>query len=136
MQKLALVALILLMLTGCVTDSGADERLETLEAEVNALKAEIASRDESLQEELAQIQKNLDVIRDILEMDKERAEALEKPGQDAPSDEELDAKVKTFVGESLERLTDLTRKLLDKMQKELDAEEPTETPTPPEGDQI
>lgn len=117
---------------GC---SGSDEnRLSALEAEVAALK----ERDTVYREELAQVRENLEAIQDLLKIDKGRSELKESPSPDSPpSDEDLDAKAKSFVDKNLDRLLELTKKLLDKMEKELDEQlEKTTEPTPPQGDEI
>ena len=123
------------------TDSG---RLAALEAEVKTLKLEAQAREDLFKEELARIGKNLDAIRDLIAMDKSRAQALEDPKPpttEGPKteadtlDEELDTKAKSFVSENLDRLLSITKKLLDKMEKELDKQTEKTEPAP-DGDAI
>ena len=141
MKKITLVILGL-MLLGIVACSGAEsgvsDRLAALEAEVKALKLEAQIREKSFRGELTQIRKNLEGIKDLLKVEQGRAEALDKPEakEDTP-DNELDTKAKSFVSENLDRLLEITKKLLDKMEQELDEQlKKTETPQAPEGDQI
>lgn len=138
---------LLLAITGCASDtpsgttsSDDSARLSALEAEVRALKLEARAREESFKEELAQIRKNLEGIRALIEVEKGRAKALDQPGGEPKTesdklDEELDKKAKSFVSENLDRLLDITKKLLDKMEKELDEQTRKEAPAP-DGDQI
>lgn len=128
---LALAALLLLAPMGC-TQSGED-RLTALEKDVAALK----ERNAADREELALVRKNLEAIRELLELDRERAAAPEPGSGDAPDEEELDAKAKSFVNENLKRLMDVTKKLLDKMEKELDEQlDKMKEPAPPQGTEI
>ena len=115
----------------------ASDRLAALEAEITALKLEAKARDEAMREDLAAIRKNLDGIRTLIEVEKKRAKAMDPPlakpkTEDDKLDEEINKKAKTFVNENLERLLDLTRKLLDKAEKELDEhmKEPAPAPAP------
>ncbi len=141
MKKTILVVLGL-MVFGLVACSGGNngtsDRLTALEAEVKALKLEAQVREKSFRGELVLIRKSLDGIQDLLKVDQGRAEALETPeakGEDSDSD--LNSKAKAFVDENLDRLLDLTKKLLDKMEQEFDAQmNKRETPEIPEGDQI
>lgn len=136
MKRFAALALVL-FLSACGGPGPDAGRLDALEAEVRTLKEEAGARDKAFREELAQVRRNLDAIRALLESgqggDTEREGAV--PGA-APSDEELDAKAKSFVSENLDRLMALTRKLLDKMESELD-NKPREAGEPPaKGDEI
>jgi len=139
---LVLLVFVMFGLSACSSgDSGTSDRLAALEAEVKALKLEAQVREKSFREELTQIRKNLEGIQDILKVDKGRADALVKPEADVdPLDEELDTKAKSFVNENLDRLLEITKKLLDKMEQELDEQmkkqETPETPEAPEGDEI
>ncbi|MEF2230867.1 MAG: hypothetical protein V3571_08060 [Pseudodesulfovibrio sp.] len=135
-----LLLALLTILPGCSPAPPETEvRLAALEAEVKTLKAEASARDKALGEELALIRTNLGSIRSLLEADRERAGTVgPEAGGGAPEgdlDAELDAKAKGFVKENLDRLMAITRKLLDKMERELDKQE---TPIPPadEGDKI
>lgn len=137
----ALAVLLLLALCGCNPPSAEKSRddaarIDALEAEVLALRREGAERDKRFSDELGRVRENLESIRSLLEMDRARAGSGDAPGKsgsgEPPTDEELDAKAKTFVGENLDRLLDLTRKLLDRMESELD-DKLTETGEPPVG---
>lgn len=137
----ALAVLLLLALCGCnppSAEKGRDDaaRIDALEAEVLALRREGAERDKRFSDELGRVRENLENIRALLEIDHARSGSGDAPGKsgsgEPPTDEELDAKAKTFVGENLDRLLDLTRKLLDRMESELD-DKLTETGEPPVG---
>lgn len=131
-----LCLLVLLGAYGC--QESESDRLSALEAEVSALKAESQAREDALREELAMVRKNLEGIKALLEIDEGRAKIQEgtESGK-APSDKELDEKAKSFVSENLDRLLTLTKKLLDKMEKELDEQlEGMNKPAPPQGDEI
>lgn len=133
-----------LALVGCQSQTAENmaDRLAGLEAEVHALQVQSSARDAAVKEELATIRKNLEGIRSLIEVEKSRAKALDTPKAQSKSererdklDEELDIKAKNFVSENLDRLLDLTSKLLDKMEKEIDEQMKKETPAP-DGDQI
>ncbi|QJB56214.1 hypothetical protein [Pseudodesulfovibrio sp. zrk46] len=136
----ALILALCLALTGCGQDSPSGlsaqdkERLTALENEVSTLKADAAAREQAFKEEFAQIRENLDAIRALIKLDKERAQAVPKVDGDK-LDEEIDTKAKSFVSENLDRLLSITKKLLDKMEKELDKQIEKETPAP-EGNEI
>lgn len=133
MKRLAALALAL-ALFACTGPGPDADRVDALEAEVKTLKQEAAARDKAVREELARVRGNLEDIRSLLESGKDGGEALREP---VPSDEELDAKAKGFVGENLDRLMDLTRKLLDRMESELDDNTPPAAGEPPvKGDEI
>ncbi len=138
---LVLVLAAACLLAGCSSDSsGTADRLIALEAEVQALKTEARAREKAFREELAMIRVNLDGIQSLLEVEKGRAEALDKPkditkGDTGDLDEQIDTKAKTFVKENLDRLLAITKKLLDKMERELD-ERTKEQPPAPKGDEI
>lgn len=145
MKKSVLFALfaLFLILPGCSSDPAADtDRLNALEVEVKALRTEADVREKALREELAMIRVNLDGIQSLLKMEKGRAEALDTKKtapkaevKDDDLDNQLDTKAKTFVSENLDRLLVITKKLLDKMEQELD--EQMKEPAPkPEGDDI
>lgn len=140
----------LLAAAGCSqAPSDAEKRLTALEAEVKALRDEARTREKTMREEMAMVRTNLASIRTLLELDRDRTATPDKPGDtpnpdaavpdaSGPSDDldrELDAKAKGFVKENLDRLLVITRKLLDKMERELDKQEETETPKP-KGDEI
>jgi len=138
----------LLFVTGCSFDSASDgdrERLAALEKEVLTLKQSLKERETVMKEELASIKLSLEAIRKIVEMESERAKAFDadKHGEDASegtpapesSEQDLNDKAKTFVDKNLDRLMDLTQKLLDKMEKELD-KRLNDDPPAPQGDQI
>lgn len=120
----------------------ASDRLAALEAEITALKLEAQARDKAMLEDLNAIRKNLDGIRTLIEVEKKRAKAMDTPPakpetEDEKLDDEINKKAKTFVNENLERLLDLTRKLLDKVEKEMDEHMKEKTPTPaPQGKEI
>ena len=129
LAALALVAVLLLAVAGCTPAS--EERLSALEAEVAALK----ERNAASREELAQVRKNLEAIHDLLKLDQGRARLKESTEPEA--DKDLDTKAKDFVDKNLDRLLELTKKLLDKMEKELDEQfDKMNEPAPPQGDQI
>ena len=128
------------LLAGCSSEpAGTSDRLDTLENEVRALKAEAGAREKALREELAQIRVNLDGIQSMLEVEKGRAEAPDKSeaqdGEEGDLDSQIDTKAKTFVKENLDRLLAITKKLLDKMERELDKATEEEADEP-EGDRI
>ena len=128
------------LLAGCSSESpGTSDRLDALEKEVKALKAEAGAREKALREELAMIRVNLDGIQSMLEVEKGRAEAPEKSsepeGEEGDLDSQIDIRAKTFVKENLDRLLAITKKLLDKMEQELDKATEEETPEP-KGDEI
>jgi len=143
----------LLAAAGCSQGpSDTDKRLGALEAEVKSLRDEAAAREKAMREEMAMVRTNLASIRDLLELDKGgavppvKSEAAKpesvKPGDEAKADaesdaldRELDVKAKSFVKESLDRLLVITRKLLDKMERELDKQQEP-APSKPEGDEI
>lgn len=108
--------------------------MRALETEVESLRQEMRARDEALRDELAVIRRNIDGVRDALA-------ALGADSSPAPSpsakpaapatpdaaeaerdalDNELDVKAKTFVKESMDRLLEITKKLLDRMDQELE----------------
>lgn len=124
---LPLILLITLLAGGCAgeTQQADSGRLDALEAEVQALKAESAAREAMVRQELAQIRKNLDGIRKLIELDKARPGTSGTAQSDAEAkkdalDDDLDIKAKSFVSENLDRLLDITKKLLDKMESEID----------------
>ena len=141
MKKIALVVFGLMVfgLVACSSgDSGTSDRLAALEAEVKALKQEAQVREKNFRGELTLIRKNLEGIQDILKLERGRAEALDTPEAqgDAP-ESDLNARAKSFVNESLDRLLELTRKLLDKMEKEFDEQmKKDEKPEAPERDEV
>ncbi|EGB15052.1 hypothetical protein DND132_1846 [Pseudodesulfovibrio mercurii] len=136
MKRLAALALVL-ALFACSGPGPDAERVDRLEAQVKSLEQEAAARDKALREELARVRGNLEDIRALLEADKDRSGDGGDAGSGAaPSDEELDAKAKSFVGENLDRLMELTRKLLDKMESQLDDTPPATEEPPATGDQI
>jgi len=140
MKKFVLAAVLLCVLFALFACSGpaADsERLAALEAEVKALQLKAEARDKAVKEELALVRKNLENIQALLEIDKSRgAIAGKEESSDPPTDQELDDKAKSFVNENLGRLMELTRKLLDKMEQELDEQFNDMKKTPPQGDEI
>ncbi len=138
----------LLFATGCSFDSTSDgdkERLAAPENEVLALKQSLKESETVMKEELASIKLSLETIREIVEMESERAKAFDanRDSADTPestptpesSEKSLNDKAKTFVDKNLDRLMDLTQKLLDKMEKELD-KRLNDDPPAPQGDQI
>ncbi|MUM77267.1 hypothetical protein GKC30_06450 [Pseudodesulfovibrio sp. F-1] len=116
---------------------GDSDRVSALEAEVAALREEMRARDEALRDELSLVRRGIDAVREALE-----ANAAPRPGaatSDAAAredqDDELDIKARTFVNESLDRLLGITKKLLDRMDSELDKrdEQPSDGPQAPDG---
>ena len=89
-------------------------------------------------EELAQVRKNLEAIQDLLKLDQGRARLGEgEESETPPSGDDLDSKAKDFVEKNLDRLLELTKKLLDKMERELDEQfDKMKKPDPPHGDEI
>ncbi|MGE4422625.1 MAG: hypothetical protein AB7D39_10025 [Pseudodesulfovibrio sp.] len=135
MKRLAAFVLVL-ALCACSGQGPEAKRLDALEAEVKALRQEAGEREKAFQGELAQVRKNLEDIRSLLEKRSGRDEAGGSAESGAPTDKELDDKAKSFVDENLDRLMELTRKLLDKMESEL-GDKPHATEGPPvKGDQI
>ncbi len=135
---MALAMVAILSLGACSSDppsgNGPDsERLSALESQVKALRADAQSREARFKDELTQIRKNLEGIRGLIQVEKGRAEALDSPQPDSGDalDQEIDKKAKSFVSENLDRLLDITKKLLDKMEQELDKTAPK-----PKGEEI
>jgi len=127
----ASILCLLVLLGGYGCQESESERLSRLEAEVKALRAKSKAREEAFKEELVQVRKNLEGIKVVLEMDEGRAQVQEGTGKG------LDEKTKSFVTENLDRLLNLTRKLLDTMEKELDEQlGDMNEPAPPQGDAI
>ena len=126
---LVLAGLVLLAAFGCTAPD--EERLSAMEADIAALK----ERDAAGREELAAIRKNLEAIQDLLKIDRDRAGLTKKTAPEGESeDEALDSKAKAFVDKNLDRLIEVTKKLLDKMEKELDEQlEKMKDPAPPKG---
>jgi Skp family chaperone for outer membrane proteins len=128
------------------------DRIRALEARLEALRAEVRSRDEALRGELEAIRTSLDEVRDLLRNPAKpgepaegapRADGRERDSQREQDrlDDELDTKAKTFVNESMDRLLEITKKLLDRMSGELDELDETPkdggaAPAEPEGDTI
>jgi hypothetical protein len=159
---------VFLFLVGCASDDGVpaaegsgpsvssgapeSERVRALEARLEALGAEVRSRDEALRGELEAIRTSLDEVRDLLRNPVRpgepaegapRADGREQNSQREQDrlDDELDTKAKTFVNESLDRLLEITKKLLDRMSGELDELDKTPkddgaAPAEPKGDTI
>lgn len=132
---LALASLVLLSLAACGGEPVDEARFAALEAEVKALKADAQAREARFRDELTQIRKNLEGIQGLIQMDK-GADALAAPKTDSAEDldAEIDKKAKSFVSENLDRLLDITKKLLDKMEQELD--KTMEQPAKPKGSEI
>lgn len=137
---LGLLLILALAVTGCTSDkpssmsSSDKERLTALEQEVSSLKAEASAREDAFKKELSLIRKSLDSIHSLLEIEKERPKAETAPKGDQ-LDDEINNKAKSFVSENLDRLLSITKKLLDKMEKEIDEQMPKENPAP-KGDEI
>ncbi len=121
------------LMAGCAseTPSGYSDRVGALEAEVKVLKSEAKAREKAFREELALIRKNLESIRALMEVGqaggtvqpKAKLDAVpeDQTGTEGDSlDEQIDTQAKTFVKENLGRLLEITKKLLDKMEFELD----------------
>jgi hypothetical protein len=136
MKRLAAFVLVL-ALFACSGSGPEAKRLDALEAQVKALRQEAGERDKAFRAELAQVRKNLESIRSMLEKEvgSDKAGGEADSGA-APTDKELDDKAKSFVGENLDRLMELTRKLLDKMESELDQKDQATEEPPVKGDQI
>lgn len=136
-----LLAAVLLIGSGCSSDTpgmtkAESDRMAALEAEIKALRIESQAREKALKEELASVRKSLDAIHDLIDLDQKRADATKQPETRGDKlDQEIDEKAKSFVNENLQKLMDITKKLLDKMEKEID-EQMTKQPPVPEGDQI
>lgn len=141
LKSMAMVFLLLalFLLPACSSGSGDNERLTALEAEVKSLKAEAQAREAHFKKELTQIRKNLEGIRGLIEIEQGRSGSLSTPQADADSgnklDQEIDEKAKSFVSENLDRLLDITKKLLDKMEQELDKQMVEPAPKP-KGEEI
>lgn len=146
MKNGMVVCLVLLVLTLCACSSDESvnaDRLNALEAEVKILKQEARTSEKLFREELAQIRLNLEGIQGMLTVEKGRAALQDESADEAESDtqkRELDAKAKDFVSENLDRLLAITKKLLDKMERELDKQMNEDEPSLPsdssDGDQI
>jgi len=136
MKRLAAFVLVL-ALVACNGPGPEAKRLDALEAEVKALRQEAGEREKAFRAELVQVRKNLESIRSMLEKETGSGKAGGAAGSGtAPTDKELDDKAKSFVGENLDRLMELTRKLLDKMESELDRKPQATEEPPAKGDQI
>jgi len=142
---LAALILFCFAIAACAQDatkapSSDPERLTALETEVKALKLEATAREAAFKKELGLIRKNLEGIRALMEVEKGRADALDSPKEEPQTegdklDDALNNKAKSFVNENLDRLLEITKKLLDKMEQELDKQ--TEEPeTKPDGNEI
>ncbi len=110
---------------------------------MKALKQEALAREKNLREELGQIRKILEGIQDVMMTQKGlpkaegRSGAVEPDAGDDSLGRELDAKAKSFVNENLDRLFEITKKLLGKIEQELDKEiEKDEAQEVPDGEQI
>jgi len=135
---MGLLLALALAVTGCTGDNSSSmstaekDRLTALEKQVASLQAEASAREAAFKEELSLIRKNLESIRELMEIEEESGKAKAAPKN---FDEEIDAKAKSFVSENLDRLLSLTKKLLDKMEKELDDQMKKDIPAP-KGDDI
>lgn len=135
--SIAVLLCILFVLFACSGPAADSERLAAVEVELKALKLKFEARDTTIREELALVRKNLENIQALLEIDKSRDAVSEDEESSSPSlEQELDEKAKSFVNENLARLMELTRKLLDNMEQELDERFNEKTQTPPQGDEI
>ncbi len=139
-MALALLLCAAFAMGGCSSDSGKDsERLTALEEEVKQLRVDVLEQDMRFKDELTQIRKNLEGIRGLIQVEKKRAEALEPSQSEGDSgdnfDENINNKAKSFVSENLDRLLDITKKLLDKMEMELD-QQMEKTAPKPKGEEI
>jgi len=127
---------------------GDSDRVSALEAEVAALREEMRARDEALRDELSLVRRGIDAVREALRADAALGKAVPgsapAPGPDAATggdearealDDELDIKARTFVKESLDRLLGITRKILDRLDSELEKrdEPPAEGGQAPSG---
>ncbi|MFH1914770.1 MAG: hypothetical protein ABIK45_10905 [Pseudomonadota bacterium] len=135
-----------------------NDRVSALEAEVAAFKEEMRARDEALRDELSLLRRGIDAVREALRAgvalpDESTAPASPDSVPDhrpdatrpdtAPSgdearealDDELDIKARTFVKETLDRLLGITKKILDRMDSELEKrdEPPAEGEPAPDG---
>lgn len=139
----ALLLVALLGLAGCADDTPSSvpsssvqaDRLTALEAEVATLKEEAITREAAMKEELALIRQNLEHIQSMLAIEKESEKVMKTP---PPSDDSVDKELedaKTSFKESLDRMVDVTKKLLDKMEKEIDEQMKKLSPAP-EGEEI
>ena len=133
------IVLAVTLLAGCPSQSvdvdALQERITALESSLETLRQEGKARDQELKEELSLLRTNLDAIRELMQLEQERPGQLGQNGTTDESPGGLDDKAKSFVEKNLNRLMDLTRKLLDKMEKELDKQ--LEQPAPaPEGREI
>lgn len=138
----ALLIVLAFTLFGCSSEPVSDDsdRLAALEAEVRALKLEAKAREESFKRDLESLRKSLDGIRVLIEAEQGHARDQDSSGKEPVAeseklDAELDNKAKSFVSKNLDKLMDITSKLLDKMEKELD-EQMQKTAPEPQGDEI
>lgn len=118
--------------TGSSIPSGDKDRLSSLEQQVAELKAEAAAREERMKTELGLIRKNLQHIQTMLQLRDESSDALRS--QPSEKGDELNQAKERFQ-ESLDRLVDVTKKLLDKMEKEIDEQMKKLAPAP-KGEEI
>lgn len=128
---------VLLLAGGCSQEPDAVQgRLQAIEAELAVIKAAGEEREAQLRHELSMINKNLETMRALIELDMQRAEEGTASDDSVKDDAEtLEGRTRTFVNENLDRLMDLTKKLIEKMEKEIDeARSPKEVE--PEGDTI
>ncbi|QGY39742.1 hypothetical protein GM415_06285 [Pseudodesulfovibrio cashew] len=127
-----------LLLAGCPSEpspEAREKRLAAMEAELAALKDEAKARDVEIKKELGLLRENLDSIRDILSVEQQRSELMDQNRTMGQSLDELNDKAKTLARESMDRLMELTKELLDKLEKKMD--EQTTKPAPaPEGREI
>ncbi|WP_319541636.1 hypothetical protein [uncultured Pseudodesulfovibrio sp.] len=140
-MKKSLSAVVLLctlfVLFACSDPAADSERITALEAEVRALRLKSEAWEKTVKKELALVRKNLESIQTLLENGTSRESDPGDNELSAPSaEQELDEKAKSFVNENLARLMELTRKLLDNMEQELDERLNETKQTPPQGDEI
>lgn len=134
--------LAMVLMVGCAEDTPSSipaspdsDRLAALEAEIAGLKAEARARENALKRELALIRSNLDHITEMLKV-REQAEALPPSTPGETVDEAIEDAKKSFR-KNVDRLADVTKKLLDKMEKEIDEHMKKLAPEPkPKGEEI
>ncbi|KAB1441677.1 hypothetical protein [Pseudodesulfovibrio senegalensis] len=104
------------------------QRMDQLERKVKALQAEN-------RETLSAIRRDLDVVRAQLTALSELLGQAELPESGSAPDEDLDKSARSFAKDSLKRMLDLSRKLMQKLENELDKslnqpEAPSQEPEP------
>lgn len=143
---IACAALFVLLLGACTAEppgkvsegptpavSGLEKRVQELERRLQAVQDENGRRFKEIRDDLAALKTGMDGIASLLGQEKESAEKT----QAQKEKDELDGTARRFARESMERMLDLSRKIMEKLEQELDGVGPKspapETGAAPEG---